>query len=172
MCSTHLLKYGIYRSEMVSQLVFLSIFAVALNQGTPSCVACVAAFSDIFPGHGQSRTRHDVSVSMVKRVIEDDASDNNRRSSIFGLLVPLAFAVGANAPTIALILNPPTADEREAMITDWCKTDYCTLLQGGAGFVESNSAMGGTYNSDLVLPTPEEYAEQARLAAEHDGLDF
>ena len=156
---------------MISRLVFIvSVFAVAFNQWAPF----VTAFSNTISisSISQSRTQHDLSLSMAKKAMEDDIDDNNRRSSFWGLLVPLAFAVGANAPTIALIVNPPTAAEREEMITEWCKTDYCTLLQGGAGFSVSSSAIGGTYNGELVLPTPEEYAEQARLAAERTGLDL
>uniref|UniRef100_A0A7S3L3M8 Uncharacterized protein n=1 Tax=Amphora coffeiformis TaxID=265554 RepID=A0A7S3L3M8_9STRA len=154
---------------MGSWLGFVSVFAAVFNHWTPFFAA---AFSDTIPSLGRSRTRRTQHESMAQKAIEDDISDNNRRSSFFGLLVPLAVAVGANSPTIALILNPPTSEEREAMITEWCKTDYCTLLQGGAGFVESSSATGGTYNSDLVLPTSDEYAEQARLAAEREGLEL
>ena len=109
---------------------------------------------------------------------ENDSIAENSRRSFLGLALPVGLALAANAPMLAVIAKPPTADEREEMLADWCKGDYCTLLQGGAGFADGGSAstlVGEAYDSDLVMPSLEEYEELARrdaLAAEQRATGY
>ena len=157
---------------LLTHRMFISIVALRLFAWASGAKAFSTGFRAINAKHCASRKSalHARSQNSNDEKVRAD----DKRRSLFGLVVPLAIAVSANAPSIALILNPPTSKEREEMITEWCKTDYCTLLQGGAGFVSENSssAVGGDYNSDLVLPSLEEYAEQARLEAKRTGLDM
>jgi hypothetical protein len=97
------------------------------------------------------------------------ATDNSSktRRNILGLALPLTVALIANAPFLAVMSKPPTENERETMLTEWCKGEYCTLLGGGAGYFEGASAtVDAVYNSDLEMPSVEEYQEQSRIAAE------
>eukprot|EP00548_Thalassiothrix_antarctica_P000723 CAMPEP_0194143944 /NCGR_PEP_ID=MMETSP0152-20130528/13041_1 /TAXON_ID=1049557 /ORGANISM="Thalassiothrix antarctica, Strain L6-D1" /LENGTH=99 /DNA_ID=CAMNT_0038843573 /DNA_START=269 /DNA_END=568 /DNA_ORIENTATION=+ len=91
---------------------------------------------------------------------------NGIRRNLFGLAIPVTAALIANAPFIAVMIKSPTADEREEMLTEWCKGDYCTLLGGGAGF--SSSSNGGTYDNAVAqrMPSSEEFEALAREAAE------
>ena len=80
---------------------------------------------------------------------------------------PLAVAISANATFLYVILNPPTADEREVMLMDFCQGDTCTLLGGGSGYG------GGDTGGDMIgvealasMPTLEEIEAMARTAAE------
>jgi len=57
-----------------------------------------------------------------------------RRKAFLGLLFPLTIAVGANAPFLYVMANPPSAEERDTMLMDFCKGDVCTLLGGGWGW--------------------------------------
>jgi len=66
--------------------------------------------------------------------------ENKTRRNILGLAVPFTVALIANAPFLAVMSKPPTQDERETMLTEWCKGEYCTLLGGGAGYFEGASA--------------------------------
>lgn len=91
-----------------------------------------------------------------------------RRKLFLGLLFPLTVAVGANAPFLYVMANPPSAEERDAMLMDFCNGDVCTLLGGGSGFV------GGGNGEDYVgekmassMPTPDEYEAMAAAAAEN-----
>jgi len=89
------------------------------------------------------------------------------QKTLLGLTFPLAVAISANAPFLYVILNPPTADEREVMLMDFCKGDVCTLLGGGSGY------SGGDAGGDIIgaetlasMPTLEEVEAMARTAAE------
>ena len=50
------------------------------------------------------------------------------------LLAQGLVAVALIAPQIGLIVAAPDDATREATLEEWCKSDYCTLLGGGAGF--------------------------------------
>ena len=92
---------------------------------------------------------------------------NSRRSALLGLLFPLAIAISANAPFLYVMANPPSAEERDAMLVNFCKGDVCTLLGGGSGFVgggEGGEYLGGDRAGEL--PTVEEYEAMAARAAE------
>lgn len=94
-------------------------------------------------------------------------NDSDARRNILGLALPLTAALVANAPFIAVMNKPPTPEERETMLTEWCKGETCTLLGGGAGYFDgATSAFEGVYDSNLTMPSLEEYEEQARIAAE------
>jgi len=96
------------------------------------------------------------------------------RKTILGLTFPLFVAISANAPFLYVILNPPTPEEREVMLMDFCKGDTCTLLGGGSGYLGG----GEIETTDLIsadalqaIPTVEEFEAMARVAAEMaDGI--
>ena len=97
----------------------------------------------------------------------NDEKTDTLRETLLGLTFPLAVAISANAPFLYVILNPPTADEREVMLMDFCKGDTCTLLGGGSGYG------GGDTGGDIIgaealasMPTLEEVQALARTAAE------
>ena len=73
---------------------------------------------------------------------EGEGADRRSVLGLLGPLVPLAFGVAANAPLFALVVAPPTKEAREGMLESWCKSDYCTLLGGGAGYVPQGGADG------------------------------
>ena len=104
--------------------------------------------------------------------IEDDRS--KLRKTILGLTFPLFVAIGANAPFMYVILNPPTPEEREVMLMDFCKGDTCTLLGGGSGYTGGGAIdAGDMISSDALqaLPSVEEFEAMARTAAEMaDGI--
>jgi len=97
----------------------------------------------------------------------DDSTSNDEdkaekqealRKGLLGLTLPIAIALSANAPFIYVILNPPSPEERETMLMDFCQGDVCTLLGGGSGFV------GGDRGGDLIgaeamvaMPSLEEF---------------
>lgn len=63
--------------------------------------------------------------------------------------------------------NPPSAEERDTMLMDFCKGDVCTLLGGGSGFGGGGS--GEDYVGEKLaasMPTSEEYDAMAAAAAE------
>ena len=84
---------------------------------------------------------------------------------MLGLALPMTAALIANAPFLAVMIHPPTPQERESMLTEWCHGETCTLLGGGAGYY-NGALVEGVYDPELVLPNVEEYEEQARIAAE------
>ena len=84
---------------------------------------------------------------------------------MLGLALPMTAALIANAPFLAVMIHPPTPQERESMLTEWCHGETCTLLGGGAGYYKG-ALVEGVYDPELVLPSVEEYEEQARIAAE------
>jgi len=96
----------------------------------------------------------------------NDPSKSNQdrlRGFIFAIMV----ALGANAPFIYVMANPPSAEEREVMLMDFCKGDVCTLLGGGSGYG------GGDRGEDFIgaevaegMPTVEDFEAMARAAAE------
>ena len=97
----------------------------------------------------------------------DDEKKDTLRKTLLGLTFPLAVAISANAPFLYVILNPPTADEREVMLMDFCKGDVCSLYGGGSGYG------GGDTGGDIIgaealasMPTLEEVEAMARTAAE------
>ena len=100
---------------------------------------------------------------------EDTTNEKNDaiRKGILGLLFPLAVAISANAPFLYVIVNPPSPEERETMLMDFCKGDVCTLLGGGSGFG------GGDQGGDLIgaevaaaMPSLQDFEAMARTAAE------
>lgn len=103
-------------------------------------------------------------------VIDDNKTEEKKdalRKTILGLLFPIGVAISANAPFLYVILNPPSPDEREVMLMDFCKGDTCTLLGGGSGFV------GGDRGGDMIgadalaaIPSLEDFEAMARTAAE------
>lgn len=92
----------------------------------------------------------------------DDVNGESRRK-LLGLALPVAVALIGQSPLLAVIAKPPSAEQREEMLTEWCKGEYCTLLGGGAGYFSDS---GGTYNPSLEMPSSEEFEEKARRAAE------
>lgn len=101
-----------------------------------------------------------------KNEYQSDEQSTIQRN-ILGLTFPIAVAISANAPFLYVILNPPSADQREEMLMDFCKGDTCTLLGGGSGFA------GGDAGSDFIgaeisqsMPSVEQFEMMAREAAE------
>lgn len=100
----------------------------------------------------------------------DDSSskpDTTLRKRLFGLALPIGVAISANAPFLYVIAKPPSAEEREVMLMDFCKGDTCTLLGGGSGYA------GGDTGGELIgaevaraMPSVEEFEAMARTAAE------
>mmetsp|Transcript_20000 Transcript_20000/g.39717 ORF Transcript_20000/g.39717 Transcript_20000/m.39717 type:complete len:147 (+) Transcript_20000:239-679(+) len=89
---------------------------------------------------------------------EEESGGANRRGFL-GLLFPVAVVAAANAPFLALMASPPDEETLDQQKADWCKSDYCTLLGGGAGF--GSGGGGGSYG-DYVEPT-ESNDEAARI---------
>ena len=78
----------------------------------------------IFNDRGKSNTN--VVISENNNNQKEDSSTLLRKT-ILGLTFPLFVAISANAPFLYVILNPPTPEEREVMLMDFCKGDTCTL---------------------------------------------
>ena len=97
----------------------------------------------------------------------NDEKKDTLRKTVLGLTLPLAVAISANAPFLYVILNPPTADEREVMLMDFCQGDTCTLLGGGSGYGGGDTG-GDMIGADALasIPTLEEVEAMARTAAE------
>ena len=120
--------------------------------------------------HRRDRMRrpgHDTFVAAKQPGNSKDGGADSVRRTLLGLTVPLTVALVANAPFLALMSKPPTSNEREEMLSEWCKGDYCTLLGGGSGY-NGESSSEGVYDGDFSkkLPSSEEYEAQARIAAE------
>lgn len=118
-----------------------------------------------------------LTVTSARRTIRSGSSiyaesESNTRRNLLTFSLPLTVALIANAPFIAVMANPPTVEERETMLTEWCKGETCTLLGGGAGYFDgATSIVEGVYDSNLKMPSVEEYEEQARIAAELASKD-
>jgi len=115
----------------------------------------------------RGRPGHDTFVAATQPGNSKNGGADSVRRTLLGLTVPLTVALVANAPFLALMSKPPTSDEREEMLSEWCKGDYCTLLGGGSGY-NGGSSSEGVYDGDFSkkLPSSEEYEAQARMAAE------
>lgn len=122
---------------------------------------CAPSSSFILPAVTSVQRTHRFKTSTLRA----ESESNNARRNILGLALPITAALVANAPFLAVIINPPTAEERETMLTEWCQGEACTLLGGGAGYYNGAIAEG-VYDPNLVMPSVEEYEEQARIAAE------
>mmetsp|Transcript_28366 Transcript_28366/g.60079 ORF Transcript_28366/g.60079 Transcript_28366/m.60079 type:complete len:195 (-) Transcript_28366:370-954(-) len=118
----------------------------------------------------RSTTRPSRSATQNSNSNDVDSHDEKKealRKTILGLLFPFTVAISANAPFLYVILNPPTPDEREVMLMDFCKGDTCTLLGGGSGY--GGGDLGGEVigaEALAAMPTLEEFEEMARTAAE------
>ena len=127
----------------------------------------------IFNDRGESNTNAVISENNNN---QKEDSSTLLRKTILGLTFPLFVAISANAPFLYVILNPPTPEEREVMLMDFCKGDTCTLLGGGSGYTgggEIDYATTDVISSDALqaIPTVEEFEAMARLAAEiADGI--
>ena len=117
---------------MARRIVVLAAVFVHVALGFVTVAPAIQPDSRLFarPPIGRKNTK---SIE-PKRSKPSDAdlrpSDEGRRS----LLFPVAAAVAVNLPLFAVIFSPPNDDEREATLTEWCRSDYCTLLGGGAGY--------------------------------------
>eukprot|EP00578_Thalassiosira_sp_NH16_P015550 CAMPEP_0181126920 /NCGR_PEP_ID=MMETSP1071-20121207/27906_1 /TAXON_ID=35127 /ORGANISM="Thalassiosira sp., Strain NH16" /LENGTH=151 /DNA_ID=CAMNT_0023212593 /DNA_START=91 /DNA_END=546 /DNA_ORIENTATION=+ len=139
---------------------FCSVFVSAAF--SCCCCCCVPSSSFILPAGTSVRRTHKFETSAL---FAENEGNNNARRNILGLALPVTAALVANAPFLAVIIKPPTAEERETMLTEWCQGEACTLLGGGAGYYNGAIAEG-VYDPNLVMPSVEEYAEQSRIAAE------
>ena len=74
----------------------------------------------------------------------DATPESSSRRNLLALLFPVGVGLGAQAPLLGLIANPPDAAARDEMLSSWCAADYCTLLGGGAGYGGA-SAFPGNY---------------------------
>lgn len=100
----------------------------------------------------------------------DGGGGNNQRRNLLGLAFPVVIALASQAPLLAVIARPPSSDQREEMLTEWCKGDICTLLGGGSGYGSSSSAStsGEVYDDNVAnaIPSLEEFEALSRKAAE------
>eukprot|EP00554_Chaetoceros_debilis_P002859 CAMPEP_0194095066 /NCGR_PEP_ID=MMETSP0149-20130528/56632_1 /TAXON_ID=122233 /ORGANISM="Chaetoceros debilis, Strain MM31A-1" /LENGTH=184 /DNA_ID=CAMNT_0038780997 /DNA_START=206 /DNA_END=760 /DNA_ORIENTATION=- len=101
----------------------------------------------------------------------EDGNDSGQSKSTQersrGIIFAVTVALGANAPFLYVMANPPSAEEREAMLMDFCTGDVCALLGGGSGYGggDQGEAFIGTELAE-GMPTVEEFESMARVAAE------
>jgi len=135
-----------------------------------------SSFSTRLPTTLQQIKRHNTNIlyqyqraknSNAQDVVNDVEKKKALRKTILSLMFPFAVAISANAPFLYVILNPPTPDEREIMLMDFCTGDTCTLLGGGSGYG------GGDIGGDAIgaealasIPSLDEFEAMARTAAE------
>mmetsp|Transcript_4602 Transcript_4602/g.10389 ORF Transcript_4602/g.10389 Transcript_4602/m.10389 type:complete len:164 (+) Transcript_4602:136-627(+) len=148
---------------LIISLLSAASLALALVSPPPPAIRSLSHHSDAFrlsAINNNNRNNDDLNV-------KDQSSKPTLSRRLFGLAFPFAVAIAANAPFLYVIAKPPSAEERDVMLMDFCKGDTCTLLGGGSGF--GGGDIGGeaiAVEIAQAMPSVEDFEAMARTAAE------
>lgn len=146
---------------LIISLLAAASLALALVSSPPPVIRSLSHHSDAFR-LSAINNRNDDDLNG-----KDSSSKTTLRQRLLGIAFPFAIAISANAPFLYVIAKPPSAEERDVMLMDFCSGDTCTLLGGGSGFG------GGDKGGELIgaeiaqaMPSVEDFEAMARTAAD------
>lgn len=145
-------------SIILSALAWVSIFFLSSEASAFLTPAPISSLSRTSQRDGKKHNNNDEYQNEDKSTIQ---------LNLLGLMFPIGVAISANAPFLYVILNPPSADQREEMLMDFCKGDTCTLLGGGSGYA-GGDAGANFIGSEIAesMPSVEQFEMMAKEAAE------
>merc|ERR1719491_1543071 len=117
-CNNHRIEAII---QILITLLLFSPVTAFLSSGRPTTVLPTRVSSNIL-----NRSRDCIARLAARSRNSKNGNDETvdsgieRRKLFLGLLFPLTVAVGANAPFLYVMANPPSAEERDAMLMDFC----------------------------------------------------